>query len=95
MDEKINVRRGTASHISIQRPINEMQTISFQMEYLPSPRGEIQVISARKPAADASHSDPDQRMAELERDIKREMLRQTLVQTGKTPTKEDLELLKE
>ncbi|KAF8385011.1 hypothetical protein PRIPAC_74153 [Pristionchus pacificus] len=88
----------TRSQTDPMRYLHNLEPAGFEqvkMEYLPSPAGEIQVISARKPAADASHSDPDQRMAELERDIKREMLRQTLVQTGKTPTKEDLELLKE
>ncbi|GMR32786.1 hypothetical protein PMAYCL1PPCAC_02981 [Pristionchus mayeri] len=88
----------TPSQTDPMRYLHNLEPAGFEdvkIEYIPSPRGEIQVLSARKPPADESHSDPQKRMEELERDIKREMLRQTILQTGRTPSKEDLELLKE
>ncbi|GMT04094.1 hypothetical protein PENTCL1PPCAC_26268, partial [Pristionchus entomophagus] len=88
----------TKSQTHPMRYLRNLEPAGFEdvkMEYIPSPRGEIQVMTARKPAVDESHFDPEERMKELEKDIKREMLRQTLVQTGRTPTKEDLDLLRE
>ncbi|GMT32774.1 hypothetical protein PFISCL1PPCAC_24071, partial [Pristionchus fissidentatus] len=88
----------TPSQTDPLRYLQNLEPAGFEqvkVEYVNSSIGEIQLITANKPSADESHFDPAEKMRALERDIKREMLRQRLVQTGKTPTKEDLDLLKE
>ena len=54
------------------------------MEYLSGKGGtELQLITAKKPLTTENYYDPEARMKELERDVKRELLRQRLLKEGK------------
>ena len=70
--------------------------VDVTTEYITeSPVGEFQLISARRPDVSEEYFDPEERMRELEMQIKRELVVSKLIQGGQKPTLEDMQLLKE
>ncbi|CAJ0574028.1 unnamed protein product, partial [Mesorhabditis spiculigera] len=80
------------------RYLTRLEQAGFEdvrLDYLKTSGREIQVLCGRKPEADSRYFDPEHRMELLEKDVKRQLLLDDMLNKGYKPSKEDLELLKE
>ncbi|CAJ0948711.1 unnamed protein product, partial [Mesorhabditis belari] len=69
--------------------------VNVKIDYTESGKRKIQLVTAMKPDVDEDYFNPEERMRKLERDVKRQMVLNDMMNKGYKPTADDLELLQD